>query len=64
MVGIGVDVGEIGVGLFPICGIEAVRAQWSLWLVSMGVMVVAECIWLAVGGSRRSHWSSGVLDGR
>ncbi len=40
------------------------RAQWSLWLVAIGVMVVFECIWLAVGGSRRSHWSSGVLDGR
>ena len=64
MVVIGVDVREVGVGLSPICGIKAVRAQWSLWLVAIGVMVVVEWIWLAVGGSRRSQWSSGVLDGR
>ncbi len=64
MVGIGVDVDEVGVGLSPICGIKAARAQWSLWLVAIEVVVVAECIWLVVGGSRRSQWSSGVLDGR
>ncbi len=48
----------------PICGIEVVRAQWSLWLVAIGVMVVSKCIWLVVDGSRRSQWSSGVVDGR
>ena len=64
MVGIGVFVGEVCVGLSPICGIDAVRAQWSLWLVFVVVMVVSTCLWLAVGGRRRSQWSSGVLDGR
>ncbi len=64
MVGIGVVVGEVWAGFSPICGIEAVRAQWSLWLVSVGVMVVSKCLWRDVGGRRRSQWSNGVLDGR
>ncbi len=28
------------------------------------MMVVSACLWVAVGGRRRSQWSSGVLDGR
>ena len=64
VVGIGVVVGDVCAGLSPICGIEAVRAHWSLWLVATDVMVVSTCLWLAVGGRRRSQWSSGVLDGR
>ena len=64
VVGIGVIVGTFLVGVSPICGIEAMRAQWSLWLVTVGVMVVFECLWRVVGGRRRSQWSSGVIDGR
>ena len=51
VVGIGVVAGGILVGLSPICGIEAVRAQWSLWLVVIGVMVVLSiCGLLWAGG--------------
>ncbi len=64
MVGIGVVVGEVRAEFSPICGIEAVRAQWSLWLVAAGMMVVSKYLWRVVGGRRRSQWSSGVLDGR
>ncbi len=64
VVGIGVIVGEVWAGLSPICGINAVRALWSLWLVAMGVTVVSTCLCLTVGGRRRSQWSSGVLYGR
>ncbi len=64
VVGIGVVMGEVWAGLSPICGTSAIRAQWSLWLVAMGVTVVSTCLWLAVGGRRRSQWSSYVLDGR
>ena len=63
-VGIGVVVGEVWAGFSPYCGIEVVRAQWSLWLVAVGVMVVWKCLWRAEGGRRRSQWSSGGLDGR
>ena len=38
--GIFVFVGGAVVGLSPNCGIYAVSAQWSLWLVFMVVMVV------------------------
>ena len=64
VVGIGVVVGKVWVGLSPICGILAVRAQWSLWLVVVVVIEVSSCLWLAAAGRRRSQWSSGVLDGR
>ncbi len=64
VVGIGVGVGKVWAGLYLICGIVAVRAQWSLWLVAVDLMVVSVCLWLAVGGRRRSQWSSGVLEGR
>ena len=64
MVGIGFVVGGVWDGFSPICGIVAVRAQWSLWFVFLVVMLVSRCMWLAVGGRRRSQWSSGVLDGR
>ncbi len=64
MVGIGGVLGEVCVRLSPICGIEAMRAQWSLLFVGIGVMVVSTWFWLAMGGRRRSQWSSGVLDGR
>ena len=64
VVGIGVVAGEFWAGFSPICGIEAMRAQWSLLFVGIGVMVVSTWFWLAVGGRRRSQWSSGVLDGR
>ncbi len=64
MVGIGVVVVEVWVGFSPICGIEAVRSQWSLWLVAVGVMVVSKYLCRAVGGRRRSQRSSGVLDRR
>ena len=60
VVGNGVVVGDVCVGLSPICGIRVVRAQWSLWLVVTGVVVVSTCLWLAEGGRRRSQWSSGV----
>ena len=55
VVGIGVFVGGVVAGLFPICGIYAVSEQWSLWLVFMVVMVVSACLWLAVGGRRMSQ---------
>ncbi len=64
VVGIGVIVGTFWVGVSPICGIMAVRAQWSLWLVAVGVMAVSAWLWFAEGGRRSSQWSSGVLDGR
>ncbi len=64
MVGIGVLVDSIWDGVSPICGIEAMRAQWSLWVVGIVVIVVSAYMWVAVGGRRRSQWSSGVLDGR
>ena len=64
MVGIGALVVSVWGGVSPICGIEAMRAQWSLLFVGIGVMVVSTWFWLAVGGRRRSQWSSGVLDGR
>ena len=38
-------VGEVLAGLSPICGIDAVRAQWSLWLVFVVVVVVFACLW-------------------
>ena len=41
VVGIGVLVGTVWDGVSPICGIEAMRAQWSLWVVGMVVMVVS-----------------------
>ncbi len=44
VVGIGVFVGEFGAGMSPMCGIDDVRAQWSLWLVFMVVMVVSSCL--------------------
>ena len=55
MVGIGGVLGEVCVGLSPICGIEAMRAQWSLWMVGIVVMVVSACMWVVVGGRRRSQ---------
>ena len=64
MVGIDVLVDTVWGGESPICGIEAMRAQWSLWVVGSVVMVVSAYVWMAVGGRRRSQWSSGVLDGR
>ena len=64
MVGIGVLVDTVWGGVSPICGIEAMRAQWSLWVVGIVVMVVSAYMWAVVGGRRRSQWSSGVLDGR
>ena len=64
VVGIGVIVGTVWGGVSPICGIEAMRAQWSLWMVVIVVMVVSAYMWVVVGGRRRSQWSSGVLDGR
>ena len=64
MVGIGVLVVSVWGGVSPICGIEAMRAQWSLCVVGIVVMVVSAYMWVAVGGRRRSQWSSGVLDGR
>jgi hypothetical protein len=64
VVGIGIVVGGVWSGFSPICGIEAVRAQWSLWLETVGAMVVSKCLWRAVGGRRRSQRPSGVLDGR
>ena len=64
VVGFGVWVGKVRVGLFPVVGVVAVSAQCSLLLVAIGVTVVSVCLLLAVGGSRRSQWSSGVLDGR
>ena len=64
MVGICVFVGGVVVGLSPICGMYAVSAQWSLWLVLMVVMVVSACLRSGVGGRRMSQWSSGVFDGR
>ena len=63
MVGIWLFVGLGWVGLSPICGIVAVRAQWSLWLVAVDVMVVSMSLCCAVFGRRNSHWSKGVLDG-
>jgi len=57
-------VGRVAVvGLSPICGIYAMSAQWSLWLVVMVVIVVSACV-ASVGGRRMSQWSSGVFDGR
>ncbi len=64
VVGICVVVGEVWAGLSSICGINVVRAQWSLWLVAVGVTVVSTCLCLTVGGRRRSKGSSSVLDGR
>ena len=64
MVGIGVLVVSVWGGVSPICGIEAMRAQWSLCVVGIVVIVVSAYMWVAVGGRRRSQWSSGVLDGR
>ena len=55
VVGIGVFVGTFWVGVSPICGIEAMRAQWSLWMVGIVVMVVFACMWVVVGGRRRSQ---------
>jgi len=43
----------------PIRGMCEMRARWSLWLVSVSVMVASfrwEC---AAGGRRRSQWSKG-----
>ncbi len=37
------------VGLSPMCGIVAVRAQWSLWLVAVGVMAVSKSLCCVVG---------------
>ena len=39
------------------------RAQWSLWLVFVVVIVVSTCLWLDDAGRRRSQWSSGVFAG-
>ena len=64
MVGIGFVVCGVWSGFSPICGIEAVRAQWSLWLVVVSVMVDSWFLCRSVGGSRRSQWSSGEFDGR
>ncbi len=64
VVSIGGIVGVFWVGWSPMCGIEAMRSQWSLWLVALGVMVVSMNLWCAVGGRRMSRWSRGVLDGR
>ncbi len=55
VVGIGVVVGAGGVEVSPICGIEAMRAQWSLWVVGIVVVVVSACMWVVVGGRRRSQ---------
>ena len=55
MVGIGVLVDTVWGGVSPICGIEAMRAQWSLWVVGIVVMVVSVCMWVVVGGRRRSQ---------
>ena len=55
MVGIGVFVVSVWGGVSPICGIEAMRAQWSLWVVGIVVMVVSAYMWVVVGGMRRSQ---------
>ncbi len=55
VVGIGVIVGTIWGGVSPICGIEAIRAQWSLWMVGIVVMAVSAYMWVVVGGRRRSQ---------
>ena len=55
VVGIGVLVVSVWGGVSPICGIEAMRAQWSLWMVGIVVMVVSTCMWVVVGGRRRSQ---------
>ena len=60
MVGIWLFVGVGWVGLSPMCGIEAVRAQWSLWLVAVGVMVVSISMCCDVGGRRSSPWGCGM----
>ena len=52
VVGIGVIVGTFWVGVSPICGIEAMRAQWSLWVVGIVVMVASAYVWVAVGGTQ------------
>ena len=55
VVGIGVFVGVSVVVLSPSCGMYAVSAQWSLWLVFMVVMVVSACVRSGVGGRRMSQ---------
>ena len=64
MVGVRLFMGVVWVGWSPMCGIEAMRAQWLVWLVAVCVMVVSMSLWCAVGGRRMSQWSRGVLDGR
>jgi hypothetical protein len=54
--------GEVGggcVGKSPMWGICVVRFQWSLWLVSVVVMVASLRCECAESGSRRSQWSMG-----
>jgi len=45
-------------GVSPIWGMCTVRAWWSLWLVAEAMMVAFMGWRWAVGGRRKSQWSS------
>ena len=63
VVGMGGVVAVWWSGVSPILGMLMVRARWSMWLV-LEVVMVASVGWsCAVGGRRRSKWSSGELLG-
>ncbi len=63
VVGIWLFMGVGWVGISPMCGIVAVRAQLSLWLVAMGAMVVSKSLCCSAGGRRNSQWAKRVWDG-
>ena len=50
-------------GVSPIWGMFTVRARLSLWFVAEDVMVASMGWKWAVGGRRRSQWSSGEFVG-
>ena len=56
-------VGAVGDGVSPILGMFMVRTRWSVWLVSV-VLMVASVGWKCdVGGRRRNQWSNGEFVG-